>query len=284
MDTTAHSEGLKPLAGMLPPIEESEGVCDTHGSYTEKVYKIAGREIHQGCPACLLERSHKETQKKIETVRNSARQGRAEAMLNRSGIPPRYTGATFDNFILAPSGGDRNNQEAALMECKSFAENFQKVLEFGGNLLLVGKSGTGKTRLACTISNVVTSQGYSSLFIGAPAIVRRIMGARYSASGVSPEDVLEELAGLDLLIIDELESFYGEGAREIIIDVINARYEQRRPIIAITNLGVDELNEKLSLRSVDRLADDNGRKITFSWPSYRRKVASLTPPWMSHGQ
>lgn len=284
MDTMAHSEGLKPFAGILPPVDESEGVCDSHGSYTEKVYKIAGREIRQGCPACLRERSNQETRKKIETTRHSARQGRAEAMLNRSGIPPRYTDATFDSFIFAPSGGDRSNQKAALMDCRAFAENFQKVLECGGNLLLVGKSGTGKTLLACAISNVVTSQGYSSLFIGAPAIVRRIISARYSASDVSPEEVLDELAGLDLLIIDELESFYGEGAREIIIDVINARYEQRRPIIAITNLGVDELSEKLSLRSVDRLAD-NGRKVTFSWPSYRRKVASLTPPWMmSHGK
>lgn len=283
MDATVHSEGLMPLAGLLPPIEESKAVCGKHGPYTDKVFKIGGKVIRQGCSVCLLERSAKETRNKIDATRSSARQSRAESMLKRSGIPPRYVKASFDNFILAPSGDDRVNQEAAVAECRAFAENFREVLDYGGNLLLAGKSGTGKTHLACAISNHVAGEGFSSLFLGAPAIVRRMISARGAKSDASPEQVLEELAALDLLIIDEIESFYGEGAREIIIDVINVRYEERRPIIAITNLGIEELNEKLSLRSVDRLAD-NGRKIAFSWPSYRRKVASLTPPWMSHGK
>lgn len=141
---------------------------------------------------------------------------------------------------------------------------------------MVGHCGTGKTHLACAISNHVAREGYSTLFMGAAAIARRVMKARYSAIGGSADEVIDELALLDLLIIDETESFHGEGAREILIEVINARYEQCRPIIAISNLGVDELEGRLSLRSVDRLAED-GQKIPFTWASNRRKVTPISP-------
>lgn len=282
MDTTAPSDdGLLHVSNILPGLTEHDQTCDTHGPYRDRTITIAGRTITQGCPVCLRETADAQARERVAAIQREARQRRAESMMQRSSVPPRYHEVSFDSFELS-SGPDRPRQQAAMAACRAFADNFNQVLAYGGNLLLVGGCGTGKTHLACAIINQLTRSGHSCLFTGSSALVHRVMRARAFGATVSAIEVIDELASLDLLVIDEIESFAGEGAREILIDIINARYERSRPIVVITNLSTDELSERLALRSVDRLAD-RGYKITFNWPSYRRKVSPITPPWMQHG-
>jgi DNA replication protein DnaC len=51
--------------------------------------------------------------------------------------------------------------------------------------------------------------------------------------------------------------------------LIDARYGAKRPTILIANLSKDELGKSLGPSIVDR-ASENGRRIDFTWNSYRR--------------
>lgn len=56
----------------------------------------------------------------------------------------------------------------------------------------------------------------------------------------------------------------------LLFEILNERYERRRPTILITNLPIDEVSAYLGARVFDRLREDGGEFISFTWESYRK--------------
>ena len=271
--------GPRPLAPLLPIQRAKDRMCAKHGPYQEITIDLFDRRIVQGCAKCALEHSAKDSKARLAEEINSDKQARAEALFQQSGVPVRYRDASFGSYRLCADKPSKSDQQTALAICRQFAENFADVLAHGGNLILAGNSGTGKTHLACAISNHLVQTGYTSMFVTAAAITHRIAAARSFASDADPEEIFRELAALDLLVIDEIEEYDGVDAKVTLIRVINERYAAGKPSVVITNLSKDEFQDRLSVKLLDRLAE-GGRWVPFNWGSYRRTVGAETPRWM----
>jgi DNA replication protein DnaC len=101
--------------------------------------------------------------------------------------------------------------------------------------------------------------------------VRHIKSTWGSNSKLSELQAVANLVEPDLLILDEVGQQYGsEAERQILFDVLNKRYEARRPCILLSNLDMKDVIAFLGERVVDRLAEDGAAFVAFKWESHRR--------------
>ncbi len=173
------------------------------------------------------------------------------ALGGRSGWPVKYLDA-----VKTPPHGER--WAAAYESAKD------RVLK-NGIVVLYGKRGCGKTRMAAELAVMVGSSRYRTamrFFLEVRATFRK-------GSELSEMDILDDLARTDLLILDEIQE-RGETAFEdrLLTHVIDARYASNKPTILIANLAKSDLAESLGKSIVDR-ARENGKSIEFDWTSYR---------------
>lgn len=159
------------------------------------------------------------------------------------------------------------------------------------NLIILGRTGTGKTMLANAVAvNLYlekeqslpsefdsynqqdfynhTCELITSFDIGSQA------RARWSKSQESEYDYLSNLAANDLLIIDDLGAYDGHiKDRERIAQIIDLRYK-KAPTLITTNLDIDDLSKYLGDRAWDRLRE-NLLVMVCDWDSYRAKNAII---------
>jgi DNA replication protein DnaC len=64
--------------------------------------------------------------------------------------------------------------------------------------------------------------------------------------------------------------FGSDTEKLMLFDILNERYERRRPTILMSNLPRDEVSAYLGERVFDRLREDGGQFISFTWESYRK--------------
>ena len=79
---------------------------------------------------------------------------------------------------------------------------------------------------------------------------------------------------LPFLIIDEVtegsgkDGFLAEWEKSILFSVIDARYQERKCTLIISNRTQADLLERLGQPIIDRLSE-NAIRLGFDWPSYR---------------
>ena len=159
------------------------------------------------------------------------------------------------------------------------------------NLIILGRTGTGKTMLANAIAINLYLQKYQSLpsefdsynqqdFYDhtCELITSFNIGSQARAcwgnSQKSEDDYLQSLAANELLIIDDL----GAGDRhakdrERISQIIISRHE-KAPTVITTNMDIDDLSKYLGDRAWDRLRE-NVLVMICDWDSYRAKNAVI---------
>ena len=171
----------------------------------------------------------------------------AKKRLIKSGIPRKYIEAKIEDFETA------NIPELIQTKkhCQTYVRRLEKQdLSKVGNLLFVGNMGTGKTMLACAIA-IEASKRFSVKFITAADLI----------SDVRP----------DFLIIDEIGIQAGtENAKNILFRVLNWRYNNGTPTVAISNTSPLEITNFINEMTLDRFYE-NGKVLVFSWTSFRRK-------------
>jgi len=100
--------------------------------------------------------------------------------------------------------------------------------------------------------------------------IRRVKDSWSTESGENESQAVRAFTLPDLLILDEVGIQAGtEFEKNILFDLLNARYERRKPTILISNLEIDEVREFLGERVFDRLREDGGEVIPFTWESHR---------------
>ena len=199
-----------------------------------------------------------------------------ERRLGAAGIPPRYLDRTFDTFPV-PEGELARKHLSTL---RSYSNRFPAMREKGISALLVGGTGTGKTGLACSVANVVVRHhGFTAAFMTAYAAVRHQRDT-WGRRGKTEREALDDLLKPDLLILDEVgTSVGGDSELSMLFEVLNNRYEQRRPVMLLSNLPMDDyeaagvkrpgLRTYLGPRIIDRFRDDGSFTLAMDWPSLR---------------
>ncbi|MNJ56206.1 DNA replication protein DnaC [compost metagenome] len=78
------------------------------------------------------------------------------------------------------------------------------------------------------------------------------------------------LGGLDLLVIDEIGCQKGsEYELGLLHNIIDRRYQAVLPTVLISNLDPDGLKAYIGDRALDRLRQNGGKVVGFTWSSMR---------------
>ena len=257
---------------MMKTVDSRQVHCDEHDlDYVSTVTVIHDREVFSPCPECARGNIAKIQQKAIaENARELAEHESSHshkqkvARFNRVGIPPRYRDRRFENYKAAGK---------AQLAAKSHAMAYLKLLLDGdcsASLVMTGLPGTGKTHLACAIANAYMRKGGEVVFITVAAMIRKIRETYRPDSELTEQQAINAFRDLDLLILDEVGIQKGDDKEiNLLFEVINERYAYLKPTMLLSNLTVEDMEQLLGARVIDRLKEGGGGVIEFVWSSYR---------------
>ena len=148
----------------------------------------------------------------------------------------------------------------------------------GRNIILLGKSGRGKTHLAVAIAYRAIQNGFNASFVTAAALIEQL--SRASTEG-RMRDALSAYLQPHVLVIDEVGYLsYGPDAANVLFHVVNGRHKRGRPMLFTTNKspltawGEVLHDHDLAEAIVDRVLE-KGRLIVVDGPSYRTRHLKL---------
>lgn len=236
--------------------------CEQHGEYQAIGTTIPGInrgfEHYSKCPACVAEAEG------AERLKAQAEQRRRISHLRYdSGVPARFAGADFTGYRVTT---DRMQVNRDLLA--NFAARWGAQVASGQSLLLVGGPGTGKTHLACAVCNALADQLTPARYGTAADLVGEIKRGYGQRSGDNVGALVEQLRSVPLLAIDELDVGLSEHDVGLLFRVIDGRYSDLQPMILVSNRPVDQLEQLLGQRVMDRLREC-ALTVAFDWPSHR---------------
>lgn len=181
---------------------------------------------------------------RLETVRSS-------------GLGSLIETQSFDTFRLdlysdiatKDKMSDRARMQSNLEKCKEFAESFSRENP-PTSLMMVGKTGLGKTHLSTAIAARVLDRGFSVLYDSAANIFSTMEKVQY---GREDEDAQQGYFAADLLIIDDLGTeFPGKFTASALFLLVNTRLNHKKPMIINTNLEPIMLEKRYEQRVFSR--------------------------------
>ena len=171
--------------------------------------------------------------------------------IKTSGIGNLIEKQTFENFSLDIYGEDRIFMEPVLTIAKAYAEGF---CNESRNLLLIGKTGTGKTHISTAIAKVVIENGYNVIYDSVQNIINAFEQDKFHSGWGHGEPKSNKYLECDLLIIDDLGTeFITQFTISCLYNLVNTRMNKSLPIVFSTNLTKDQLQGQYDDRLFSRI-------------------------------
>ena len=272
--------------GILSDIKEpsaNEGLSNVFSLYNEKIAALLKEsclpaDALQPVYTCALCRDEGYLYEPVRHMCNCF-----EALLNQrmlealglSGANPQ-TFENFDETIFSdepdPALGKSQRQVALLHRntCLEYADAFPVTPI--RDLLLMGKSGLGKTYLLQSIAHRVTEKGILPLYTSAYRLLETARRAYFENNS----SLMSSLMEAPLLLIDDLgtEPLMANITVTQLFNLLNERQSAGRHTVISTNLDIPTLKERYTERITSRLLDSrNCRRMVFIGDDLRKRLA-----------
>jgi DNA replication protein DnaC len=172
-----------------------------------------------------------------------------------SGLGRLFEFQNFDTFSLRFYNSDPKVYEhmsKILTICYQYAETFDKKTR--ENVLLMGKTGLGKTHLSTAMAGVIIERGFEVVYESAQNLFDDYSAERFGRTVSGRTADTARYGQCDLLIIDDLGT---ESSNSFTVgclyNLINSRIMEGKPMLINTNLGTDELKSRYGDRIFSRL-------------------------------
>lgn len=194
----------------------------------------------------------------------------ARKMVSRARIPSRYNQCDFSTFITYP------NEELvrAVKKTREFAATFPAVDK---GLIFIGPPGIGKTHLAVSVLKEVTEKnGVRGVYYDTRSLLSTIKSTYNPVTRASEADVLEEVMGAELLVLDDLGAErLTDWVEETMNLIVNTRYNDRLATVFTSNYegvpdrdNMESLLVRVGARMYSRLREMCDF-LEFTGPDYR---------------
>ena len=157
---------------------------------------------------------------------------------------------------LSRIGFDSTDPRGRLQDSESqnlFRSGFRDAEDFAkdprGWLVLTGPSGSGKTHLAAAIANRLMETGQAVFFVFVPDLLDHLRGTFSPESGVSYDDLFQQVRDAQVLVLDDLGSHSSTPwAREKLFQVLNHRFNALLPTVITVRGPIERLDEGVRAR------------------------------------
>lgn len=233
-------------------ITNTDRFCEKH---KERMISVGGRDF---CKTCAMKAYNQAQKEHFNSVNQMVREKHfAGAML-----PERHAESGFKNFSVGNDG-----QKNAKAQCHAFAKDFNAGIK--RNLIMVGRTGTGKTHLSCAIARNVLDQRSYVRYTTSEDMANEIANA-WTKADDSESSAVYRFTDYDLLIIDE----YGlhdqhESRLQLVHKVLYSRYDAKKPTVLISNWTEAQLKESLGDRLWSRFQHDGLTFVECNWADSR---------------
>ena len=227
---------------------------------------------------CLCECASQQRDEEERKQKEIERLQEIDKLKSASLIGDRYKGIYFHNTEVGHNPSFQN----AYNGCRRYCEVAKVVLAEGMGIYIFGDTGTGKTHLTACMVNELINQHFQVLFTNFFEISKMIRST-FNKSNVSENEYIDRLATIDFLFIDDLGTERVQSGesdlwlQEKIFDVLNKRYNNKKPTIFSSNHSLNELiNDRgFMKKTVDRIAEMSTRIYKVEGQSYRLKNRTM---------
>ena len=178
----------------------------------------------------------------------------------KSGVPERYFKESFDTYKI------KNKMQATAAKAATNFLHAAKCGEFK-SLVMLGNAGTGKTHLSCAILREL-----GGVYRIAPDIVEEMRRAKSFTAAETEAEIIDYYGRVNLLVIDEIgRGISATDEKYVIYQLVNARYNTRKPTVLISNLGKSDFLQYIGVAAADRLVE-SAEICELKGESYRREL------------
>lgn len=138
-------------------------------------------------------------------------------------------------------------------------------------LVVLGNPGCGKTYLCASILNFFYEQGEEVYFTNHRRFMNMIQ--KSISDGVPQHTAIEKISSKNILIIDDIGSATNTDWQvEMILDLIDTRYNNELPTIITTNLREQKIEEVLGERTKSRMFSAENTIINIQTNDMRKET------------
>lgn len=208
--------------GLAPAIEPACGNVDCSNGW---LHQDTGS---RRCPTCAARDA----------------EDRLAQQIRSSGIGERYLAVEWEHLELVEPLG------------RIKAAPLAKILAAGHSAAFTGDPGSGKTQAAVLLAKSTIRLSRTARLANIGRLAMQVRAAYDRQDGPTEAEVVEQLAGVDLLVLDDVgagEAGAAQVESRLLYFVTEARQNARRSTIVTTNLTGERLKERLGDRILNRL-------------------------------